>query len=109
MCMEDIRIGRKMNSVAKNVAVAANTVTTLVGADPKRVALLIGCGSDTPSTIAPRPLTPALKTGIVLPQNNLPILLRIEDIGPVITQEWRIWCPGVSDNITVIDSQISDQ
>lgn len=88
MCMEDIRLGRKMTCAEGKTALVANTPVIVVPASKLRVGLIISGNSTAPVTLG-FDNTIVVGNGIIIPINQRPIFMSIKDWGEIIRRP--IW------------------
>ena len=104
MCLEDIRIGRTEGYTTAIKSVGAAALAVLATADEKRTRLVVSCDGVQTVLIGPAGLAPAVGTGIALTAGRPVMILRIEDYGLSLTQQWSVFNPGAaSTNVSVID------
>lgn len=90
MCMEDVKLGREMQSSITYVQVSTNSIQ-LVPGDDKRTSLIF---SSKPSFSAVSEVTicvdpPAVAdNGLMLSGYNHPIMLNLKDHGDLVTKAW---------------------
>lgn len=109
MCMEDIRIGRKLNSQLRTKTIAGGTASLLVGGNPKRVAIDISTDGTAVAWIGTRDYPPSAVSGLTLPTQRPEKQLRIEDHGNVVTGEIFVFHAAGNVGYTYIESILEDQ
>lgn len=105
MCMEDIRIGRELNTNYKVINVVATVITRLASADPKRVSIAFG-STATQIYFQPGPSSIAAETGFGSLSNGEPFVARIQDYGQAVCQEWFGYSPVGDNLVTVIENTL---
>ena len=108
MCMDDIRIGRQLNTNIKAVSVPATTLTRLASADPKRVSISFGA-ADTMIYYQPGPISQAAPIGYGSLNQDAPMTLDIQLYGQAIIQEWFAWSPVAANVVMVIENSLEKQ
>lgn len=88
MCMEDIRVGREMNTSIKQVAVPANTPVQIAGPAANRVTLNFADSTQAVVNIAPDACGDA-STGFVMRSGSeMRHRFTVRDDGDVVTRPW---------------------
>jgi len=107
--MEDVRLGRKMNSAVKSVTINAGSPTTIVGFNSKRVALHFSNGVTNQSFLGPISNPPTIGSGVNVTATAGFITLRIEDWGPLIQSAWQAMSAAGTPTATVMESFIDGE
>lgn len=108
MCMQDIQIGRNLQSRYLQVAVVAISQTQLLPANPRRVAFTVnGSGG---STFRLRPVLDGNTDlqGFTLNTQANPHTFRIEDIGNMVCQAWEGF-GGAGQTVSIIECELTAQ
>lgn len=85
MCMEDIRIGREM--YFDSITVSANIPPVpLLPADPNRTFIILSAHFAERWSLMSKPGNSDF-LGIIIPPNVQPIILRVGDVGSVVTRQ----------------------
>jgi hypothetical protein len=109
MCMEDIRLGRKLASHVSKKPLTVATVTPVAPANGNRTRITF-CGDGVNlATFLPSAETVANGVGFPINSTIPSITLRIEDIGPIIQSSWDGFCQAAGPTITVIDCSLSEK
>lgn len=86
MCMEDIRIGRQTYSDSKVITVNNLTAVPLLPADVNRTYIVIPSTSFGAYYIGINDAV-TVNSGFEIRQNNSPIILKIADVGNLVTRQ----------------------
>jgi len=105
MCLEDIHLGRALNSETRTVNLPIGVATRIAAADPKRVRMLISAAGFT-CNYAPSQIGITINLGIRVATTAPPLMLRVEDIGNAITQEWFGIANGGNADPVIITSTL---
>lgn len=103
MCMEDVRMGREMQSATTHVSAPDATSVPLVGASKYRTHLAIYHDLGT-GVVCPSDIDMAANGGIFVTTGNAPIEIDIQTHGPVVTEAWSIRGEGATLHVIVIES-----
>ena len=95
--MEDIRLGRSSFSTYGEKALAAGSAQVFVGFNPRRTRLFVSADGIADVALGPEEHQPGTDHGIVISTQVPYILLKIEDIGPIICSAWYAH-PGAGTN-----------
>lgn len=107
MCMEDVRLGRKVSVVQKTIALTVNS-QSLLDADPKRVSVII-C-TPTLDTVTISLSDPAiLASGILLTPSLPPIHLDIKSHGNLVCKAMNIIGVAGTGNITILEGRLDNE
>lgn len=88
MCMEDVRLGRKVAS-SQGTAPVTTTAQRLIQEDPMRVLLIILPPASGTLTVGIAPFTAAGK-GYAIPSTGSPFKLDIKKEGTLCTHAWFV-------------------
>lgn len=108
MCIEDIRLARKQRSVVTLVNLDGTAALQLAPQDPLRVALTLFPPAAGSYTVYPSTVAGGNGSGIVVSSVQVPILLRIEDIGPALGWEWTAIASPDPVTFLYIDSRLEE-
>jgi hypothetical protein len=98
MCMEDIRIGRKIKTTFRYVALSA-TAAPIVKPNPNRVFIMIGVPSTNPAIVGPDSSV-SLTAGISIFNTSKPLLLTVKKHGDIVIKGlWGITFPSATVGI----------
>lgn len=100
--MEDILIGRNLDSQALIVPFTNAVISTLVPANPQRVRLLVFSGANQ-FNIGPHTVTITTVAGLRVGAGSQVTILTIEDVGNMLQQQWDIIGTGSTSFCMVID------
>jgi len=103
--MQDIQIGRNLNSQYTDIAVGLNSLATLCPPDPKRTAIIIGPVTSV-CHIGPENTTPSGTVGMRLNANIPPIIIDVEHYGNLVFQRWQVFGDGGAQTISVMTSTL---
>lgn len=106
MCMQDIQLGRELQSQARLVTVPAGASTPLCGVDVNRTRIVISADGVTKLTVGPSTIALATSAGIALTPQTPVIVLTVEEYGLLITQSWNGFCNATPVVATVIESTL---
>jgi hypothetical protein len=108
MCMEDIRLGRKLAAGCRVVAVAAGAVRELCGPDPNRTRLAFSSAGGQVVWVGPASLAPTTTAGWTLPTANPQMVLTVEVWGRLIQERWLAIVNAGSENVTVMEGHLGE-
>lgn len=109
MCLEDIRLGRQSYSSVSAVLVDNASATPIAKADPRRTRLFVSVNDSQSLRLSPGEVPPTATVGIGLAQGQSFILLRIEDIGPIIQGPWFARAALANTTAIVIDVSLGKE
>lgn len=107
--MEDIRIGRKASAEFKIVTVIAATITPLVTANPRRIALTIGAVTGNTLFVGPSSFVLANFRGFAHPTEQVTRTYKIEDVGPALFEQWDGFVQAGNMPVAIIDVSLKDE
>jgi hypothetical protein len=94
MCMEDIRLGRSLNTQVKQVSVTDAAGDVIVAPDQNRTRLIISTLGTDPIWIWPTRSGTQLTAGFVLTAGAPQMILRVEEWGNLVCNEWHATSPA---------------
>lgn len=107
--MEDIRIGRKLQSAPFHIAIDSISPTRFLGFNAKRTRLMLSSDGAATFRIGPNTDPPTATSGIIVNTSSPVHLLRIEDVGPIICDSWLAIASVAAAPLSVIDVSLQDQ
>lgn len=108
MCMQDIQIGRSLTSRYLQVAVPLGG-TVILPANPRRVAFTIASRGANLLVFRPQIDGNADINGMAINTQCPPVVVRIEDVGNMITQTWEAFSFVAGQTIGIIESELAAQ
>lgn len=109
MCMEDIRLGRRLQTRIRDAIYSLGQTLPLVGQDVKRTRLIIQNNGSGTAIIAPVGMVTSTAGGIYIWSNGLPTILRVEDYGPILFNAWNVSTFVANCQLTWIDVTLGDE
>jgi hypothetical protein len=109
MCMEDIRIGRKVNSAAGVRNIPITTAVTLLGVNAKRVSLTVASDGVSIIRIGIGGIVASATLGFPLTVANPIHTFRIEDIGPELQGNITVFGGAAAVELAFIEGSLQDQ
>lgn len=106
MCMEDIRLGRESATNVKRIPSPSGTL--VAPANVNRIRLVFCKAGAGTVNITPRRLsaTPTSADGIQLTDGSPIAIVRIEDYGDCVTDDWFAVNDGNGEDVTVFDTYL---
>lgn len=110
MCMEDIRIARKMRMGIKNVSLGPQILMPLISRDESRVGIVLPTHDTADINYYPSNEWAdkfPLPEGILVPADTQPLIFNIRDHGPLCIAPWVCSSSGAAE-ITIIEWFLGD-
>lgn len=109
MCLEDIRLGRRLLSHISKKPLGIATVTNVAPANPQRTRITFSGDGVNTCFFLPSSETVANGQGFPINSSVPSITLKIEDIGPIIQSAWDGFCQPAGPTITVVDCALAEK
>ncbi len=101
MCMEDVKIGQKSHSDIRVIPVGIATLTSVVQADDKRIAVTFSGDGVTDIWIMPEGIDPANGQGFCLSAENPIRTFTVYELGRIVQTPWKAFGGAAVVNLVV--------
>lgn len=102
--MEDILLGRQLQSQTRVVSLPNGQTTRLVGADPRRTRLVFGTSALGSVWVGPRTAGVGNQSGFLVAAGQGLVIFTVEEMGNAIFEEWDAFPSGAGLNICFTES-----
>lgn len=104
MCMEDIAIGRSLDSQFRQILTDGATPVRIMAPNTRRVSFTVSSNRVSPCFIFPFATSPNALSGLTLTDGMPMWSFTLENIGSMMYQEWFVTDGGVVSVISIIEN-----